>query len=140
MMMLRRLVWSCHFAIALFAGAGPGDLVDPLIGTAHDGQTFPGVGVPFGMTQWTPQTQDGEAKCVAPYYFKDDRIQGFRGTHSWSGSCTQDYGSVTIMPQTGPLKTGKPWRALRDFITIVNTPNPGSTKRSRWRTSGFTPN
>ena len=52
------------------------DLVDPLIGTAHEGQTYPGVGVPFGMTQWTPQTRDGEAKCVAPYYFKDDRIQG----------------------------------------------------------------
>jgi predicted alpha-1,2-mannosidase len=89
------------------------DLVDPLIGTAHDGQTYPGVGAPFGMTQWTPQTQDGEAKCVAPYYYKDDRIQGFRGTHSWSGSCTQDYGSVTIMPETGPLKADATARASR---------------------------
>jgi predicted alpha-1,2-mannosidase len=91
----------------------PGDAVDPLIGTAHEGQTYPSVGAPFGMTQWTPQTQDGEAKCVAPYYFKDHRIQGFRGTHSWSGSCTQDYGSVTLMPETGPLKTGAAARASR---------------------------
>jgi hypothetical protein len=37
------------------------------------------------MTQWTPQTQDGEAKCVAPYYFKDDRIQGFRD-HAGGGA------------------------------------------------------
>jgi predicted alpha-1,2-mannosidase len=99
-----------HF---LAAATRPVDLVDPLIGTAHDGQTYPGVGAPFGMTQWTPQTRDGEAKCVAPYYFKDDRIQGFRGTHSWSGSCTQDYGSVTIMPETGPLKTDAVARASR---------------------------
>ena len=55
--------------------------VNPLIGTAAEGQTFPATGVPFGMTQWTPQTRDGEAKCVAPYYFADTRIQGFRGSH-----------------------------------------------------------
>jgi predicted alpha-1,2-mannosidase len=105
------VIFSIHFLAA--AATRPADLVDPLIGTAHDGQTYPGVGMPFGMTQWTPQTRDGEAKCVAPYYFKDDRIQGFRGTHSWSGSCTQDYGSVTIMPQTGPLKTDAVARASR---------------------------
>ena len=102
---------SIHYLAA--AATRPVDLVDPLIGTAHDGQTYPGVGMPFGMTQWTPQTRDGEAKCVAPYYFKDDRIQGFRGTHSWSGSCTQDYGSVTIMPESGPLKGDAVARASR---------------------------
>ncbi|HLJ17522.1 MAG TPA: GH92 family glycosyl hydrolase [Bryobacteraceae bacterium] len=105
-------ILAALFSVA--AGAtGPGDFVDPLIGTAHEGQTFPGVGVPFGMTQWTPQTRDGEAKCVSPYYFKDDRIEGFRGTHWWSGSCTQDYGSVTIMPETGPVKTGAVARSSR---------------------------
>ena len=80
------------------------DSVDPLIGTVGNGQTFPATGVPFGMTHWTPQTRDGEAKCVAPYYRKDARIQGFRGSHFLSGSCTQDYGSVTVMPLTGDLK------------------------------------
>jgi predicted alpha-1,2-mannosidase len=93
-------------ALAGEAVKRPANYADPLIGTAHDGQTYPAAGVPFGMTQWTPQTRDGEAKCVAPYYYKDSRLQGFRGTHSWSGSCTQDYGSFTIMPETGPVKTG----------------------------------
>jgi predicted alpha-1,2-mannosidase len=56
------------------------------------------------MTQWTPQTRESNIKCVSPYYFADTRIQGFRGSHFLSGSCTQDYGSMTVMPQGGPLK------------------------------------
>jgi predicted alpha-1,2-mannosidase len=80
--------------------------VNERIGTANEGQTFPATGLPFAMTQWTPQTRDGETKCIAPYYFADSRIQGFRGSHFPSGSCTQDYGSVTLMPLSGPLKLG----------------------------------
>ncbi|HBE40004.1 MAG TPA: alpha-mannosidase [Bacteroidales bacterium] len=87
--------------------------VDPLIGTAQattvsavrhsegtelKGQTFPAVGRPFGMTLWTPETRTTEAKCVSPYYYEDSRITGFRGSHWMSGSCTQDYGSFSIMP------------------------------------------
>ncbi|MDP4222201.1 MAG: GH92 family glycosyl hydrolase [Bacteroidota bacterium] len=68
--------------------------------TEEKGQTFPGVGRPFGMTQWTPETRTTEAKCVSPYYYTDKYITGFRGTHWMSGSCTQDYGSITIMPFT----------------------------------------
>ncbi|MFT2009091.1 GH92 family glycosyl hydrolase [Pontibacter sp. 13R65] len=82
-------------------------------GTEHLANTIPAVGVPFGMTQWTPQTRTTEEKCVAPYYYKDTKLSGFRGTHWISGSCTQDYGSVTIMPVTGKLKTR---------VTDVETP------------------
>ena len=101
--------------------------VNPLIGTAisttesalrHSqdgselrGQTFPAVGVPHGMTSWTPQTRATENKCVAPYYYEDKKIQGFRGSHWLSGSCTQDYGSFTIMPVAGKLKTDPEERA-----------------------------
>jgi len=89
----------------------PSELVNPLIGTANEGQTFPVAGVPFAMTDWTPQTRDGETKCVAPYYFADKRIQGFRGSHWMSGSCTQDYGSFTLMPESGALKLAPAERA-----------------------------
>ncbi|WP_432432219.1 GH92 family glycosyl hydrolase [Granulicella arctica] len=87
----------------------PEDQVNVMIGTAAEGQTFPATGVPFAMTQWTPQTHAGEVKCVAPYYAADTRIQGFRGSHFLSGSCTQDYGSFTLMPlnrsaQLGPVE------------------------------------
>jgi putative alpha-1,2-mannosidase len=43
---------------------------------------------------------------VAPYYAADTHIQGFRGSHYLSGSCTQDYGSFTIMPMARPAKLG----------------------------------
>jgi predicted alpha-1,2-mannosidase len=87
------------------------DSVNPLIGTDGSGMTFPAVGAPFGMTQWTPQTREGERKCVAPFYVADTRIQGFRGSHFLSGSCTQDYGSVTLMPLSGALKVDPKERA-----------------------------
>jgi predicted alpha-1,2-mannosidase len=67
--------------------------------------TIPAVTAPFAMTQWTPQTQDGETKCVPPYYYKDNTFTGLRGSHWLSGSCTQDYGSFTVMSITGRLKT-----------------------------------
>ena len=82
------------------------DLVDPMIGTAGDGQTYPAVGFPFAMTQWTPETRAGEEKCVAPYYAKDTRILGLRGSHFLSGSCVQDYGSFSILPGSGKLTNG----------------------------------
>ena len=74
-------------------------------GSEKNANTIPAVGVPFGMTQWTPQTRTTETKCIPPYFYKDSLINGFRGTHWISGSCMQDYGSVTIMPITGHLKT-----------------------------------
>lgn len=96
------------------AAQKPIQYVDPIIGTApantvsarkHSeagselkGQTIPAVGQPFGMTQWTPETRLTEVKCVAPYYYNDKYITGFRGTHWMSGSCTQDYGTATFMP------------------------------------------
>lgn len=89
----------------------PYRLVDPRIGTAHDGQTYPVVGMPFGMTGWTPETQPTEDKCLSPYYYKDDKLTGFRGSHWLSGSCTQDYGSMTLMPTTGELKVSPAARA-----------------------------
>ncbi|MFZ2340524.1 MAG: GH92 family glycosyl hydrolase [Bacteroidales bacterium] len=100
----------------------PESLVNTLIGTApattvsaerHSeagselrGQTFPSVGRPFGMTQWTPETRTTEVKCISPYYYNDRFITGLRGSHWMSGSCTQDYGSASLMPFiTGPRDT-----------------------------------
>jgi predicted alpha-1,2-mannosidase len=87
------------------------DWVNARIGTSGGGQTYPATGVPFGMTQWTPQTREGEAKCVAPYYARDTRIEGFRASHFMSGSCTADYGSITLMPLSGALRLGDVERA-----------------------------
>lgn len=72
--------------------------------TEEYGQTLPAVLEPNGMNFWTAQTQDTEEKCKAPYYYKDERIQGFRNSHWIVGGCTQDYGSMTLMPVSGTLK------------------------------------
>ena len=79
------------------------DFVDPMIGTTMDGNVSPNVGVPFGMTQWTPQTNTPQKKGIPPYRYYDPVIQGFRASHWLSGGATQDYGSMTIMPTVGPL-------------------------------------
>jgi predicted alpha-1,2-mannosidase len=72
---------------------------------ASQANTIPAVSTPFAMTQWTPETQATENKCVPPYLYKDSLFYGIRGSHWLSGSCTQDYGSFTIMPLTGKLNT-----------------------------------
>ncbi len=43
--------------------------------TEEYGQTLPAVLEPNGMNFWTPQTQDTEAKCKAPYYYKDTKTR-----------------------------------------------------------------
>ena len=73
-------------------------------GSEEHGQTLPAVLVPHGMNFWTPQTQDTEQKCRAPYYYRDSLFQGFRASHWLVGGCTQDYGSFTLMPMTGRLR------------------------------------
>lgn len=74
-------------------------------GLELNANTIPAVTAPFAMTQWTPQTQATENKCVAPYYYKDHVFSGIRASHWLSGSCTQDYGSFTVMPVSGTLNT-----------------------------------
>ncbi|MDT3401965.1 GH92 family glycosyl hydrolase [Mucilaginibacter terrae] len=119
---VKNYLYTALALIAVSADATAQDLVkyvQPMAGTAtattasalkHGSEfanfanTIPAVGLPFGMTQWTPQTQHSETKCIPPYYYKDDHFSGFRGSHWISGSCMQDYGSVTVMPITGKLK------------------------------------
>lgn len=74
-------------------------------GTEHNAQVQPSVTVPFGMTNWTPQTHNSEKKCLSAYYYKDSVITGFRGSHWLDGSCTQEYGSMSVMPVWGKLIT-----------------------------------
>jgi predicted alpha-1,2-mannosidase len=113
--------------------------VDPMIGTGvaktlsavrhsetgseNKGQTYPAVGRPFGMTQWTPETGTTENKCLSPYYYNDKFITGFRGSHWMSGSCTQDYGSMTLMPFT----TGKPDTLAHNPVSKFSHKNEIST-------------
>ena len=119
-------VATIHSPLSL--AINPIDRVDTRVGTAFaetrtaglfgkgsvvHGQTVPAVGVPHGMNLWTPQTRDTEQKCIAPYYFADSLLQGFRNSHWLNGGCTQDYGSMTLHAISGPLRTSPRSRATR---------------------------
>ncbi|MDR1919539.1 MAG: GH92 family glycosyl hydrolase [Tannerellaceae bacterium] len=126
---MRRACLLLFMAWALLPGATRGEYpperyVNPLIGTdirivegkdknstEERGQTMPAVGVPHGMTNWVAQTQATERKCYPPYYYFQEAIQGFRTSRWMNGSCTQDYGSVTLMPLQGRLETEPASRA-----------------------------
>ena len=75
----------------------PYDSVDPFIGTAVDGNTFPGATLPFGMIQWSPDTgQDGW------YSYKQKQITGFSLTHISGAGCPL-YGDFAVLPTTDEL-------------------------------------
>jgi len=80
-------------------------------GSEEHGQTLPAVLVPNGQNFWTPQTQDTEKKCIAPYYYTDSLFQGIRNSHWIVGGCTQDYGSFTLAALSGKLRKTSTERA-----------------------------
>jgi putative alpha-1,2-mannosidase len=82
-------------------------------GSEEHGQTLPAVLAPNGQNFWTPQTQDTEQKCIAPYYYKDSLFMGIRNSHWIVGGCTQDYGSFTVAAISGKLRTQPEQRATR---------------------------
>jgi len=78
------------------------------------------------MTQWTPETRTTEIKCIAPYYYNDKYIKGFRGSHWMDGSCTHDYGSVTLMPFTTNLPD-----------TLMHTPSSRFSHKNETSTPAY---
>lgn len=77
--------------------------VDPRIGTGGHGHCFPGVSLPFGAVQLSPDTfNDGWDWCSG-YHVSDTSIMGFSHTHL-SGTGCGDLLDFLVMPGTGPLK------------------------------------
>jgi predicted alpha-1,2-mannosidase len=116
--MLRLALWFvvvCASSTVVYAEDRDAvSFVNPLIGTQKSaigyGGTMPFVTAPFGMTDWTPQTRQNKIS-ITSYNYDDQAISGFIGTHQpaiWMG----DYGYVTIMPQTGSLRTTPDSRQL----------------------------
>jgi predicted alpha-1,2-mannosidase len=88
--------------------------VDPMIGTARMGHTYPGATVPFGSVQLSPDTDtipyemngrynpDVYKYCTG-YQYADTTIVGFSHTH-FSGTGHSDLGDFLIMPTVGELQ------------------------------------
>ena len=77
--------------------------VDPLIGTAAHGHTYPGVTLPFGMVHVSPDTYNQGWDWCSGYHYTDGSIMGFSHTHL-SGTGSSDYGDFLFMPTVGDLK------------------------------------
>jgi predicted alpha-1,2-mannosidase len=82
------------------------DYVNPLMGTdskpsLSNGNTFPAIGLPWGMNLWTPQT--GRMGDGWAYQYNADKINGFKQTHQPS-PWMNDYGAFAIMPVTGKIR------------------------------------
>ncbi|MFD4506435.1 lectin [Streptomyces sp. NPDC058457] len=81
----------------------PATLVNPFIGTSNQADDFPGVDVPFGMVQWSPDTPsrpDGGG-----YEYNDSSITGFSLTHIAGPGCGAA-GDVPVLPTVGAVNTG----------------------------------
>ena len=74
--------------------------VNPFIGTAGHGHTFPGATVPFGMVQLSPDTRLTGWDGCSGYHYSDSKIYGFSHTHL-SGTGISDYGDILFLPTTG---------------------------------------
>ena len=57
------------------------DYVNPFIGTAAHGHTYPGATVPFGMVQLSPDKGSQGWDWCSGYNYSDSIIQGFSHTH-----------------------------------------------------------
>ncbi|MES2484804.1 MAG: GH92 family glycosyl hydrolase [Bacteroidota bacterium] len=105
------------FAIAGFAQKPQKknyEYINPLIGTARMGHTYPGATVPFGSVQLSPETDtiayelnkkyNGKVyEYCAGYQYADKTIVGFSHTH-FSGTGHSDLGDFLIMPTAGTLQ------------------------------------
>ena len=82
--------------------------VNPFIGSAAGGNTFPGAVVPFGMVQWSPETTRGNStRAAAPggYAYDAPRVRGFSLTHLSGTGCRGASGDIPFMPYTGQMKS-----------------------------------
>jgi predicted alpha-1,2-mannosidase len=77
--------------------ADPAAVVNPMIGTAAFGNTFPGPSVPFGMIQWGP---DSSPRYGGGYGYEATAVTGF-GLNRMSGPGCPAYGDVPFLPVVG---------------------------------------
>ncbi len=72
------------------------------MGTAADGNTYPGAAFPFGSVQLSPDTKLTGGGICGGYYYPDSTILGFSHTHL-SGVGEPEYRDVLFMPTVGKI-------------------------------------
>lgn len=97
--------------------------VNPFIGAADNGHTFPGACRPFGMIQTSPVTGAVGWRYCSEYVYTDSIIWGFTQTHL-NGTGCMDLGDLLVMPVTG--NRNRAWDDYRSpFNKQSETATPG---------------
>ncbi|WP_210583668.1 GH92 family glycosyl hydrolase [Streptomyces sp. GESEQ-35] len=97
----------------------PSALVDPLIGSANGGNTYPGATLPYGMIAWSPTSTTGDQTSTGAangYQYDTTRIRGLSLTHVNGAGCNPGAaGDVPIMPFVGDV-TSSPSADTKDAV------------------------
>ena len=111
--------------------------VDPFIGTASVGHTYPSAATPFGMVQAGPDNlcPNGNWNYCSGYNSESNFIIGFSHTHL-SGTGASDMGDILFLPVTGDVPIGTtakdltpsddPLRHLKSVKDVANYTGYGS--------------
>jgi predicted alpha-1,2-mannosidase len=102
--------------------ADPLAAVDPFIGTRAGFNVFPGPDVPFGMIQWSPETQNRHSG--GGYEQGDSMFRGFALTHM-SGPGCNGYGDIPILPILGGVPAGDPGSRMEPISHVNELASPG---------------
>lgn len=86
-------------SMSLMAQTDYAKYVDPFIGGAATGHTFPGATVPFGLVQATPITGAIGWQYCSGYVYGDPRIWGF-AQMALNGTGCADLGNILVTPVT----------------------------------------
>lgn len=98
--------------------------VDPMVGTAGQGNTIPGALVPHGMMRASPDTL-ADPGAIDAYRWEDDHLEGFSHTHlEGPGGSANGYSQILLLPQSGDLEVDRTKRAV-PFDHATETARPG---------------
>ena len=123
---MKKTVLLCSLALAgVFASCGNKaqtdatqmdytQYVNPFIGAADNGHTFPGATTPFGMIQTSPVTGAVGWRYCSEYVNNDSIIWGFTQTHL-NGTGCMDLGDLLVMPVTG--ERNRAWDGYRSHFS-----------------------
>ena len=98
------------------------DYVNPFVGTAGHGHTYPGAVYPFGMVQLSPDNGTEGWDWSSGYHYSDSVIAGFSHTHL-SGTGVGDLYDIPIMPTINETVSIKP--LLSKFSHEEEKASPG---------------
>lgn len=114
-MMNSKIVWIAIWAVCGLLSAcntnkrGTIDYtqyVNPFVGNADNGHTFPGACAPFGLIQVSPESGNGSWRYCSGFNYDDDSIAGFAQTHL-NGTGVPDLGDIRLLPFNQKLRDGK---------------------------------